>query len=814
MFWNFIKTSFRTINRDKFHTLLNILGLSIGLAAFIAIYLYVRDELTYDKYNKNHESIYRLESYFTISNKVDKFAITPIPMGPAFKLEFPEVKEFVRFANDGNTLMKYKEKEYYEEDFFFTDPTVFDVFTLEFLLGGPEKALTEPYTVVLTEKTSRKYFGDSNPIGEFLTSGSGHSYKVTGVIRDLPANSHLKYDALISGATIAQEIGTERFNSMEPVAFWNIAVYTYVLLNQGASMQSIHDKFGPFYDKYMKLVGEQINGSFNLLSTPLARTHFSSGLDADLPTGNISYIYIFSVIAVFMILIAAINYMNMATARSVKRAREVGMRKVVGASKRHLINYFLGESLLLTFAALIIAIVIVILILPDFNQIADKQISFDVFRKPQLLLILMGIAVFTGILSGSYPAFYLSSFQPVSSLKGAAAASGRKRGGLRKGLVVFQFFIAILMIIATIVVTGQLNYLRKKDLGFKKDNLLVLEMQDTAFRNKVNTFREELLQSPNISGVTNTTGVPGRIQWIQVVLVEREDEMVEHTLNIAQVDEDYLGVMGMELALGRNFSKESGTDLEEAVLINEACAREMGWGDNPLGKKIHWGFDIDSTGRRIDTVGRSMKVIGVVKDFNYRSLHNAIEPLMLMLRDQPRYYLAMRIKGENKRETLDFVESKWNEFGARRPFDYTFLDQTMDEMYTAEEKLGKLFRIATILTILIALLGLLGLSSYMAEQRTKEIGLRKVHGASVGHILSLQAKEFAWLILIAFILAIPFAWWRLDIWINSTFIYHDKIRWTSFLIAGMIAFAVGLITISFHSYRAATSNPVDAIKYE
>ncbi|HNS16394.1 MAG TPA: ABC transporter permease [Bacteroidales bacterium] len=814
MLWNFVKTTFRSIKRDKFHALLNILGLSVGLAAFIIIYLYVRDESTYDKHNKKHKLIYRLESDFTISGKNDRFAIVPVPMGPAFKLEFPEVETFVRFTSDGNTLMRYKEKEYYESNFYFTDSTVFDVFTIEFIQGSPYKALTEPQTIVLTEKTARKYFGDANPIGEFMTSGSGRSYKVTGVIRDLPFNSHLRYDALISAATIAKEIGAERFNSMEPVNFWNIGVYTYVLLNENASIQSIHDKFGPFYDKYMRPIGDQINASCTFLSTPLVKTHFANGLDADLPTGNRSYLYIFSVVAIFMILIASINYMNMATARSVKRAREVGMRKVVGAGKQQLISHFLGESLLLTFIALIIAVLIVIVLLPDFNQISEKQISFNIFRQPQLLLILLGIALLTGILAGSYPAFYLSSFQPVNALKGAVTSSGRKRGRLRKGLVVFQFFIATLMIISSIVISGQLKYVRNKDLGFKKDNLLVVEMQDTAFRNKVNTLREELLSSPDILGVTNATGTPGRIQWIQVVLVEKEDRMVEHTINIAQVDEGYLDVYGMELAQGRNFSKESGTDLEEAMLVNETCVREMGWGDNPLGKKIHWGFDIDSTGKIIDSVGRSLKVIGVVKDFHFRSLHNKVEPLMMMLRDQPRYYLTMKINGDRTRQTLDFIESKWHEFGAGRPFDYTFLDQTMDEMYTAEEKLGKLFRIATYLTIFVALLGLLGLSSYMAEQRTKEIGLRKVHGASVGQILNLQIREFSGLILIAFVLAIPFAWWQLDAWINSTFIYHDRMRWTSFLIAGIIAFAIGLITISFHSYRAAVSNPVDAIKYE
>lgn len=814
MFWNYLKTTLRTINRDKFHTLLNIVGLTIGLASFIIIFLYIRDELTYDKHHTQHESIYRIESNFTISGRNDRFAIVPVPMGPAFKLEFPEVQTYVRLLGAGNSLIKYGDKEYYEERFYFADSTIFDVFTHEFILGGPERAITESQTIVLSETTAKKYFGENNPIGELLTSGSGRSYKVTGVFRDLPSNSHLKYDALLSVATIVQEIGAEEFNNMDPIRFWNIGVYTYILLNENARMQDIHDKFDPFYQKYMKPIGDQINASFSLLSTPLARTHFSSGLDADQPTGNIAYIYIFSTVAVFMIVIAAINYMNMATARSVRRAREVGMRKVVGAVKGQLIRQFLGESLLMTFIALVLAVGIVYILLPDFNQVADKQISFHILRQPQLLLILIGTALLTGIVAGSYPAFFLSSFQPVETLKGTVLHSGKRGGGLRKILVVFQFFIAIIMIIATIVVSNQISYLRNKDLGFKKENLIVLEMQDTTFRNKVKTFKEELLLSPEITHVTNSTGVPGNIQWIQVVLVEKEDRMVENTMIIAQIDEDFLDVFGMELVQGRNFSKESGTDLEEAVIINETCAREMGWGEEPLGKKIHWGFDIDSTGKLIDTVGRQLKVIGVVKDFHFRSLHNRVEPLMLILTEGPRYLLTLKTKGDNLRQTLDLIEGKWNEFGAKRPFDYTFLEQSMDEMYQAEAKLGKLFRIATILTIFIALLGLLGLSSYMAEQRTKEIGLRKIHGASVGQILQLQTREIAWLILIAFVLAIPVAWWRLDIWINSTFVYHDRMRWTSFILAGLIAFVVGILTISYHTYRASVANPVDAIKYE
>jgi putative ABC transport system permease protein len=814
MFWNFFKTTFRNINRDKFHSLINILGLSIGLAAFIILFLFIRDEMTYDKQNRNFKRIHRIESNFTISGKNDKFAIVPIPMGPAFKLEFPEVETFVRLTDAGNLLVKYEDKEFYEEGFYFADSTIFDVFTHEFLLGGPEHALNESKSIVLTEKIAQKYFGDKNPLGEVIISGGDHSYKVTAVIADMPANSHLKYDALISVATIADEIGSERFNSIEPLSFWNIGVYTYLLLYENADMQSIHDRFGPFYDKYMKPVGDQVNASFSLLSTPLDKTHFSSGLGAELPTGNMAYIYIFSAVAIFMILIAAINYMNMATARSARRAREVGMRKVVGAGRSKLILQFLGESVLMTLIALVIAIFIVYLLLPDFNRISGKETFFNLFRQPDLLLILLGSALFTGLLSGSYPAFFLSRFQPVNVLKGAVTRTGRKGGGMRKVLVVFQFFIAIVMIIGTIVVSDQIRYLRNKDLGFKKDNQIVLEMQDTSFRNKVKPFKEELLLSAGVKGVTNSTGIPGSINWIQVVLVENEGQMVENSMIIAQVDEDFLDVYGMELVLGRNFSKESGTDLEEAVIINETCAREKGWLDDPLGKKIHWGFDVDSTGRIIDTVGRTLKVIGVVKDFNYRSLHNKIEPLMLILADQPRFFLTINLTGENIRGTLDFVEEKWNEFGAKRPFDYTFLDQTMDDMYQAEIKLGKLFRLTTIITIFIALLGLLGLSSFMAEQKTKEIGLRKIHGASVWNILQMQLREFAILILVAFILAVPVAWWRLDEWVSSTFIYHDKIRLASFFLAGIISLAVGLLTISFHTYRAAVSNPVDAIKYE
>jgi len=808
MIRNFIITALRNISRNKFYALLNILGLSVGIAAFIFILLFIRDEMTYDKYNTKHQRIVRIESDFTISNKHDKFAIVPFPMGPAFKLEFPEVESYVRLTDVGNTLIRYKDTENYEEDFGFADSTLFDIFDFEFMIGSPEKALTEPFTIVLTDKIARKYFGDGNPVGEMLTTGSGNSYKVTAVVKELPSNTHLKFDAYLSVTSLQELVGADQFNSMEPIAFWNIGVYTFLLLNENASMGTVVEKFPAFYEKYMKPIGDQINASFDIRYSMLADTHFTTGLGAEQPTGNMAYVYIFSAVALFILLLAVINYMNMATARSSRRAREVGMRKVAGAYRGQLIWQFLSESLLMAVIAMIIAIVLVIILLPDFNTLSGKVMDLDRLLNPEIIFIVLGIVFLVGIVSGSYPAFYLSNFQPITVLKGRSGSTGRRSGTLRRVLVVMQFFIAIVMIIGTLVVSGQLSFLRNKDLGFAREGQVVLELQDSTFRSKVEPFKKELMQNPNILGATNCTGVPGQINWIQVMRVEREDQMVDHAMILAQVDHDYLDVFGMQLVKGRDFDINMGTDKTEAVIINEAAVKELGWEDDPIGKKIQYGFDLDGD------PGRILKVIGVVKDFHYRSLHNKVEPIILFISEVSRFILNVRVKEDKLKETLAFMEEKWNDFGAGRPFEYTMLTEIMDEMYEAEKKLSTLFQIATALTIFIALLGLLGLSSFIAEQRTKEIGIRKVVGASVGNIMSMLSKEFVVLILVGFVLAVPVAWWRLDIWLKDSFVYYTDISWVTFLYAGLLAFAIGIVTISYHILRAATGNPVDAIKYE
>lgn len=808
MIKNYLLSLYRNIARNKFYSSLNIIGLSLGISAAIFIMLFVQDELSYDKYNEKHNRIYRVESDFTISGKHDHFAIVPTPMGPALQIEYPEVESFCRLFGAGNTLIRAGEVEYYEDYFYFTDSTIFDVFTYELLQGDPKTCLNQPKTIVLTEKIANRYFANENPMGKMMMSGSGRSYKVTGVMKNQPGNSHLKFDALISGMSIASEVGVDEFNSLEPGRFWNIGVYTYVLLNENAEMQDIHEKFGSFYEKYMKPIGDQINASFNLMSTPLAETHFRKGLGAELPTSNKSYILIFTAVAIFLLMIASINYMNMATARSAKRAKEVGMRKVHGAYRNQLIRQFISESLALSILALLIAILIVTLLLPDFNTISGKSLNFGLKQNPVIFLGILLVTLLTGLISGSYPAFYLSSFLPVKVLKGSVGSGSRNSGLLRKVLVIVQFSIATFMIIATIVVSSQIRFLKNKDLGFDKSNLVVMEIQDTTFRNKVEIFKKELLNNPDIIAVTNSTGVPGRIDWIQVLKFEQNDQMEDHTTILAQVDYDYIEALSLELVAGRNFDKTMGTDNTEAVIINEAAMKEFGWEDNPLGKKIHYGWELDGSG------GNIMKVIGVVKDFHYRSLHNKIEPLIFFISEHPRYLVSCRINPERKQEALEFIESKWNEFNAKRPFSYEFLDEQMDEMYEAEEKIGMIIRITAVLTIFIALLGLLGLSSFIAEQRMKEIGIRKVVGASVANILQLLYREFAILIAIAFIIAIPVSWWRFEIWLESSFVYHQALHWSYFLFAGMMSLVIGLGTISYYILKAATGNPINSIKYE
>lgn len=810
MFKNFIKTTLRSLVRDKYYSLINISGLAIGLAVTILIILFIFDELTYDRFHALNERIYRLESDFTLDNKHLKAAVTQIPLGPTLKDEYPEIEEFTRCLPIGTMYLRYGDKDFQEDSIWYADSTFFRLFTHYFIYGDPNTALAKPNTMVVTKNFAERYFGDRDPIGESVTTIENQILQITGVIEDLPGNAHLKFNGLISAATIAEQIGAERFNDRSAVSFWNINVYSYVLVNENSDIQNVLDKFPAFYDKYMKEVGDQIRGDFDLMVTPLADIHLNPiKLDYDLPKGNRSTVYIFAMAALFILLIACINYMNMATARSARRAKEVGLRKVTGAHKHLLISQFLGESVIITIFSFIISVVLVRLLLPLFNDLSAKQLSFGIVSSTGLFCGTLLIAVIVGLLAGSYPAFYLSSFRPMTVLKGTVEKTGGK-AYLRKGLVLVQFAISVIMIIGTMAVSRQLKFMRTTDLGFDKDNIIVMTVRDTTLRKSYESFKEELLTHPDILAAAVSTSTPGRELGIQVARMEGDSgAMIEKAINNFFMDYDYLDMMGMKIIDGRNYERERGTDPTKALIINETAVRELGWTGAPLGKRFQWGINLDGT------ANRDGEITGVVKDYHFRSLHNKIEPLVLLLAFDTRFMplLNIRTSGKNQQAVLDFIDQKRKEFGDQYPFDYSFLNEDLDNYYQEEAIIGKIFRYFTIITIFIASLGLLGLSAFLAQQRTKEIGIRKVVGSSVNNIILLFLKDITTWVLIANVIGMVIAWFGIDRWLQA-FQYRIDITAWLFLSGLAISLVVAWITVTWQSVKASLANPAVSLRYE
>jgi len=808
MLKNYLKSAYRNIVSDKFYSLINITGLAIGIICAILILLYVQDELTYDKHHVKHERIYRIESDYVIAGKNTKVAITPAPMAPTLKDEYPEIEEIVRFPGAGieDILFKYGEKEFYEDSLYFVDSTLFNVFTHEFILGAPENALNEPHTTVITQSFANRYFGNENPIGKVISTSNFGDFRVTGVIKNVPGNSHLKFNCLLSIATLAEMIGVERFNDNSAGSFWNVSVYSYILLKEKADVNNILEKFPGFYDKYMAELGDQIQASFNLMVQPLTDIHFHSTLEWDLPTGNYTYVIVFSCVAVFILLIACINYMNMATARSANRAKEVGIRKVAGAHKGLLIRRFLSESMVLTLISLIIALIAVWLLMPFFNILADKNLSFAALTKPVIIFGILIITIFVGIVSGSYPSFYLSSFLPVIVLKGDVSQQ-QSKGLLRKILVVFQFAISVIMIIGTLIIFQQQNFIKNEDLGFDKENIVIIPVRDTSFVRQITPFREELLKNPDIFAVATSSAQPNGLVGKVVFRVERNGEMIEEVLNLAVIDYDYIDLMNIEIKEGRNYDRSMTTDQNEAFIINETAAKNLGWGYEALGKRMQLGIELDGTARR------DGPVIGILKDFHFKSIHNKIEPYVLLLSEDPLGNIYVKMNEENISQTLDFIRNKREEFNNILPFNYYFVEESLNEMYAGEKKLGNLFTIFSLLTIFTSCLGLLGLTSFITEQRTKEIGIRKVLGSSNTEIAILIIRGFLILVLIANIIAWYPAYWAMGHWLQE-FAYKINIGFVPFILAAVIAFIIAILTLLYHSVKAANKNPADSLRYE
>ena len=818
MLKSYFITAYRNIKRSKFYSALNIFGPAIGITCAILILLYVKQELSFDKHSRNYQRIYRLESDFNISGKATQAALVPVPMAPTLKDEYPEIIEVARFAGFGiqDILFEYKDLKFFEDKIYFTDSTAFKVFDHEFILGSPENALNEPNTIVITESFASKYFGKENPMGEVLKTSNFGSCRVTGVIKDVPANSHLRFDCLMSMATIIELSGVDRFNSRSAPSFWNISVFGYILLDENAEIQNLLDKFPGFYDKYMSSLGKQINATFRLQATRIDKVHFNSRLEFDLPSGNFSYIIIFSLVGVFMLLIASLNYMNMATARSTNRSKEVGLRKVIGASQGSLIRQFISESMVLVIIALIISVITTIFILPSFNVLTDKAIEIKDLFEPGTFLLIIGIGLFVGLISGSYPAFYLSSFSPVEVLK-SNVNPRQGKGMLRKILVIFQFAISGTLIIGTIIVSGQQRYIRNKDLGLNKENLLVIPLRDTAFVNrKMQSFKDELLKLNDVKGVASSALIPPVMASKVVFQIDIDSSMVELATSFSIVDHEFIDVMQMTILEGRNFDRSTTSDLTKSFIVNEAAVKAFGWKGNPLGKRIRFGLN-PTTGE----AARDGMVIGVVKDFHFASIHNPIEPFIFIVSQSLNGNFYIRLAGDNIPASIENVKKVQDDLGNTLPFNYFFFSDKLDEMYTAENKLNSLFNIFSLMTIFIACLGLLGLTSYVTEQRSKETGLRKVMGAKVGQVIWLLNKDFLILVLFSNLISWPLSYYLMEKWIKG-FAYRMEFGFSPFVSATLIPFVVSLlltlviafITISSLSVNAARANPINSLSRE
>jgi putative ABC transport system permease protein len=808
MIKNYFKLAVRNLLKNKGFSALNILGLSIGVATCLLISLYIFNELSFDKFNAKADRIYRIDADIKFGENPQALAVNPDPLAPTLVKEFPEVEAAVRFRDYGSSLVKKGSQNIKETRIIYTDSSVFDVFTLHFVNGYAKGALAAPKTMVITETTAKKYFRSTNVIGESLTFDNTDVYKITGVIKDLPENSHFNYDFFLSlnGVEEASRNSWLGFN-----------FGTYVVLRPGTDHAAFQTKLSTILDKYVFPQASQIlkiskedfvkSGNYvKFLITPLHRIHLYSDRLGELGINNdIQVIYIFGAVAIFILIIACINFMNLSTARSANRAREVGVRKVLGTVKTQLIAQFLMESVLMSFIAFIIALFLVALLLPYLNQLSGKDLSFNSFMTPGFIAALVGGALFTGFIAGVYPSFYLSSFKPVQVLKGGVA-SGFKRSYLRSGLVVFQFFVSITLIISTIVIYRQLEFIREKKIGFNKEQ--VITVKDTyVLDKKSETFKNEVLKYPEfISG--------SQSGYLPVEPSNRSEEalfagtVIDNSKAVSSqlwsVDEDYIRTFGMEMQTGRGFSKDMKTD-SNAVVINETAAKLFGF-KNPVGEKISLLEDI-KTGKT-----QTLTVIGVVKNFHFRSLRENIGALTMRLY-RSNTNISFRVKGANVSSALGHIKTAWKSVASTEPLSYSFLNDDFDAMYRSEQRSGKIFISFAVLAILIACLGLFGLAAYAAEQRVKEIGIRKVLGASVAQIFSILSKDFLKLVVIAAIIAFPLAWWMMDVWLRD-FAFRVNIGWWVFVVAGAIATLIALITISYQAIKAAVANPVDNLRTE
>ncbi len=799
MLKNLLKISVRTILKDKTYSLINVTGLTIGITCSLFLLMYILHEVSYDRYHKNARNIYRVVSNIKETDNAFTWAVAQIPLAEELRDNYPEVKNAVRFFDTGRTLYKNGDKQFYEENFFLADSTVFDMFTYPFLYGDPATALDNSFSIVLTEKTAKKYFEDvSSALGQSIQDQQGEEFKITGIMKDVPLNSHFIFDGLISRSTRPGYQGS----------WGNFGVFTYILLPEGYDLSKMYASLDKVIKEKVNPIFDQFGIKIKYELQPILDIHLYSKIQDEAEAGgDISYIYIFASVAIFMLIIACINYMNLATARSVNRAREVGVRKVMGSQRRQLIAQFITESVVLAFIAMVASLLLIYALLPSFNTLANKSLPFSFILQTPVLLSLVGIALFVGVVGGSYPAFYLSGFNPVNVLKGKVSA----RGGsvlFRKFLVVFQFAISIFMLISTLIVYDQLQYMRNKDLGFEKERVVRLTLNEGALREKAQVLVDRLKQTPEVTAVGMANTWPGQnIGKLLLKVEDNEGKLTDRGVDLYSADFDFVKTLGMHIVEGRDFSRDIISDTTYAVLVNESMVKRMAW-DNPIGKKFIFagggpnGTDIEK------------HVVGVVKDYHQNSLYDAIEPLMIVL-DRNNNNVFVRTTEGDVRQSIAAIEKAWKDIFPTYTFEYNFLDADFNSQYKADEKRSQIFTAFSGMTIVIACLGLLGLAAFTTEQRTKEIGVRKVIGATVQNLVMLVSREFFILVGIGMVLAFPASWYFTHDWLQN-FAYRIELEgeWPTFVISATLAFVITLVTVGYHVVRAASANPVTALRDE
>ncbi|MFH1853390.1 MAG: ABC transporter permease [Candidatus Neomarinimicrobiota bacterium] len=808
MLINYLKTAIRNIFKQKVYSIINITGLAVGVMAFIMIMLYVRFELGYDRFGEQSRRTYRVATRGAMAGNDFNMAVSPAPVGAAFVNEIPGVLQSTRLTNLGFPVIRYEDKVFSDERWFTADSTFFDVFPVKFIQGDPKTALTQPMTVVITQSTAARYFGTDDPMGKVLNSDKRRDYVVTGVIEDAPENTHLHYDFLGSLMSYPQMANDQ---------IWvNNNFYTYLVLDRNTPPEQVAAEFpglvikyaGPQIEQFMGVSWEKLReqgAAYGFYLQPITDIHLQSHLEYEVETnGNLLYIRIFSIIALFILIIACINFMNLATARSANRAREVGVRKTLGSSRGQLIQQFLTEAIIMTAIAFIIAVILVLVLLPSYNNLIGLQLALGLFKDALVLPALIILILLVGTISGSYPAFFLASFNPVKVLKGSAQAKSRN-SWLRSGLVLFQFTISITLFTGTMVVFNQLNYIQNKDLGYNKEQVVIVEKTDDIGA-QIQAFKQDLRQDPRIISVANSTSLIGHNFGNSVHQIRGEPAENAIMLSLCLTDPYFIDAYQLELVRGRVFSPDRPTD-SLAVVINETAAAHMNVGD-PIGRYLTRGTGPD--GQTTD-----FEIIGIVRDFHFMSLHEQIRPLALY-NFRPRgfgRYTAVRVTEHDITGTLGYIEEIWKKYAVDQPFEYTFLDDDFNQLYAAEERTKQIATIFSLLAIMIASLGLLGLASFITEQRTKEIGIRKVLGASVPNIYVLLCSDILKLILIATVLSWPISYFSMQRWLEN-FAYRIEFSHLTFLLAGLLAFIIALATVTTQAVKAATSNPINALKYE